>query len=130
MTLAAAAFAGGAALLQLQAELPAMAWLLALPMIAVLAFNSRLLVVPAAFAIGFLWAAGAAHLRMADWLAPELEGRDLEVVGVVASLPAVSERAARFEFEVESSAHRLPRKLLLAWYRSPWSEEGPALLEE
>jgi competence protein ComEC len=130
MTLAAAAFAGGAAVLQLQAELPAIAWLLALPVLAALAFKSRLLVVPAAFAIGFLWAAGAAHLRMADWLAPELEGRDLEVVGVVASLPAVSERAVRFELAVESSDQRLPKKLLLAWYRNPWSEEGPALLDQ
>jgi competence protein ComEC len=66
---------------------------------------------------------------MADWLAPELEGRDVEVVGVVASLPAVSERAVRFELSVESSEHRLPGKLLLAWYRNPWTEDGPALLE-
>ncbi len=130
MTLAAAAFAGGAAALQLQAELPAMAWLLSLPVLAVLAFKSRHFVVPLAFAAGFLWAAGAAHFRMADRLAPGLEGRDLDVVGVVAGLPAVSDRSVRFEFEVESSDQRLPRKLLLAWYRSPWSEEGPALIEE
>ncbi|HJS77560.1 MAG TPA: DNA internalization-related competence protein ComEC/Rec2 [Burkholderiales bacterium] len=130
MTLAAAAFAGGAALLQLQAELPAMVWLLALPLcIAGCYFQPRLAAL-FAFIIGFLWAAGAAHLRMADWLSPELEGRDLEVVGVVAGLPAVGERAVRFELEVESSEQRLPRKLLLAWYRSPWSEEGAALLEE
>jgi competence protein ComEC len=130
MTLAAAAFAGGAALLQLQAELPAMAWLLALPLcIAGCYFQPRLAAL-FSFSIGFLWAAGAAHVRMADWLAPELEGRDLEVVGVVAGLPAVGERAVRFEFEVEGSDRRLPRKLLLAWYRSPWSEEGAAPLEE
>ncbi|HEX2333103.1 MAG TPA: DNA internalization-related competence protein ComEC/Rec2 [Burkholderiales bacterium] len=130
MTLAAAAFAAGAALLQLQAALPPMAWLLSLPVLAALAFKSRFFVVPLAFAIGFFWAAGAAHLRMADWLAPALEGRDLEVVGVVAGLPAVSERSVRFEFAVESSDQRLPRKLLLSWYRSPWSEEGAALLEQ
>jgi hypothetical protein len=29
-----------------------------------------------------------------------------------------------------NSAERLPRKLLLAWHRNPWSEEGPALLNE
>ena len=130
MTLAAAAFAGGAVALQLQAELPAMTWLLALPVLAALAFKHRLFVAPLALAAGFLWAAGAAHMRLADSLAPELEGRDLEVIGVVAGLPAVSERAVRFEFEVESSDQRLPRRLLLAWYRSPWSEEGAALLEK
>ena len=73
-----------------------------------------------AFTLGFLWAAGLAHLRMADWLAPELEGRDLDVVGVVSSLPAVGARAVRFEFEVESQGGgaRLPKKLLLSWHRS------------
>ncbi|HEU4350624.1 MAG TPA: DNA internalization-related competence protein ComEC/Rec2 [Burkholderiales bacterium] len=131
MTLAAAAFASGAAALQLQAELPAMAWLLALPMCAAVCYFQPRLAALFAFVIGLLWAAGAAHLRMADWLAPELEGRDLEVVGVVAGLPALSERAVRFEFELEaSSEQRLPRKLLLAWYRSPWSEDGAALMEE
>jgi competence protein ComEC len=130
MTWAAAAFAAGAAALQLQADLPPIAWLLCVPVLAALALKRRFFVIPLAFAIGFFWAAGAAHLRMADWLAAELEGRDLDVVGVVASLPAVGERAVRFEFEVESSGERLPRKLLLAWYRSPWSEEGAALIEE
>jgi competence protein ComEC len=127
MTLAALAFACGAAALQLQAELPSMAWAAVLLL---LVLRARILLVPLAFAIGFFWAAAMAHLRMADWLAPELEGRDLDVVGVVASLPAVSERAVRFEFEVESSEQRLPRKLLLAWHRGPSIEEGPALLKE
>jgi len=126
MTLAALAFAAGAAALQLQAELPPLAWVALLPVFLALAFKWRL----SMFAVGFLWAALAAHLRMADWLAPALEGRDLDVVGVVASLPAVSERAVRFEFEVESSAPRLPKKLLLSWHRSPWTEEGPALLAD
>ncbi len=85
---------------------------------------------PLAFAAGFFWAAALAHLRMGDWLAPQLEGRDLDVVGVVSSLPAVSERAVRFEFEVESAKERLPKKLLLAWHRSAWSEEGAALLTQ
>jgi competence protein ComEC len=134
MTLAALAFAAGAALLQFQAELPAMAWLLLLPALGFAAFRNKHFVVLLTFATGFLWAAVMAHVRMADWLAPGLEGRDLDVVGVVAGLPAVSERAVRFEFEVESSDQRLPRKLLLAWYRSPWaaqlSDESPALLRE
>lgn len=130
MTLAALAFAGGAAVLQLQAELPSFGWLVLLP-VAVAGWYLRPRLAPlCAFAIGFLWAAFMAQLRMADWLAPELEGRDIDVVGVVSSLPAVSERAVRFEFEVESSDQRLPRKLLLAWHRSPWIEDGPALLME
>jgi competence protein ComEC len=127
MTWAAIAFAAGAAALQLQAELPPLWWaLLALPLV----LKRRRFLLPLAFAAGFFWAAGMAHVRMADWLAPELEGRDLEVVGVVSSLPASSERATRFEFEVESSEARLPKKLLLSWHRSPWTEDGPAILAE
>jgi competence protein ComEC len=128
MTLAALAFAAGAAVLQLQADLPALGWFLLLPIsLAGIWYRPRF---AAAFAlvIGFLWAAAMAHVRIADWLAPELEGRDVEVVGVVSSVPAIGQRAVRFEFEVESADHRLPKKLLLAWHRSPWAEEGPALL--
>src|SRR5687767_3147444 len=127
MTLAALAFAAGAAALQLQAELPAMAWLALLPICLAGIYFRPKLAAPSALVIGFLWAAAMAQVRMADWLAPELEGRDIEVVGVVSSLPAIGERSVRFEFEVESADNRLPKKLLLAWHRSPWAEDGPAL---
>src|SRR6185436_2368280 len=136
MTLAALAFAAGAAALQLQAELPGAWWALLVPLLGLPARRWRFLFIPLAFVIGFFWAAALAHLRMADWLAPELEGRDLEVVGVVSSLPALSERSVRFEFEVESTpgGARLPQKLLLSWHRTPWSaqfpDEGAALLEQ
>src|SRR4026209_1610499 len=121
MTLAALAFAAGAALLQLQADLPGASWFaLLFPACALVYWRPKFLPL-LTFAAGFFWAAAMAHLRMADWLAPELEGRDLDVVGVVSSLPASSERATRFEFEVESSDARLPNKLLLSWHRSPWS---------
>jgi competence protein ComEC len=131
MTLAALAFAAGAALLQLQAELPGVGWVaLLLPCCALVYWRPKFLPL-FAFATGFFWAAAMAHVRMADWLAPELEGRDLGVVGVVSSLPAVSERSVRFEFEVESAAggEPLPKKMLLSWHRTAWTEEGAALLE-
>ncbi len=127
MTAAALAFAAGVLLLQQQAALPALAWLGALPACAALAAWRRALVVPAAFAAGFLWAAGCAHLRLADRLAPELEGRDLEVVGVVAGLPAAGERSLRFEFEPESAPAPVPQKVLLAWYRSAAGDALPDL---
>ena len=63
MTLAAAAFAGGAAVLQLQAELPAMAWLLALPFCVAGCYFQPRFAALFAFVIGFLWAAGAADVR-------------------------------------------------------------------
>src|SRR6266446_2205117 len=128
MSLAALAFAFGAALLQWQPALPSLAWLLVLPGLIFFVYWKPRLAFLSTFALGFLWAALLAHYRMADWLAPELEGRDLQVVGVVAGLPAVGERSVRFELDVESGEARLPRKLLLSWYRSPLYEEAPALL--
>jgi competence protein ComEC len=129
MTLAALAFAAGAAFLQQQAALPAVAWVWLLPVCALLLPVKRLAFV-ACFAIGFLWAAGWANWRMAERLAPELEGRDIAVVGVIASLPAASERSVRFELDVESTpgGERLPRKVLVSWYRAAIAEEAPALL--
>jgi competence protein ComEC len=83
-----------------------------------------------AFAAGFLWASTCAHLRMADWLAPELEARDIEVVGVVSSLPARVERGVRFELDTEAAPNgeRLPGKLLLSWYSGAFLEDGAAPL--
>jgi len=130
MTLAAVAFAAGAAFLQLQAVLPAVGWIFLIAPLAGLLGWKRQFAIPACFALGFLWAAAWAHWRMADRLAPELEGRDIAVVGVVASLPATGERSLRFEFDVESvpGGEKLPRKLLVSWYRAAVAEESPALL--
>jgi competence protein ComEC len=129
MTLHALAFAAGAGLLQLQAALPGPWWaLLLFPLIVSLKWMRA---VPAlALAAGFLWAALLAHQRMADWLAPALEGRDLRVVGVVASLPSPGERSVGFEFDVEQSldGERLPRRIQLAWYRSGQAEDEAAPL--
>ncbi len=117
MTAMALAFASGAALLQLQASLPSLTWLAVLPVLIGLAWWKRPFVIPLALACGFFWAAACAHWRMDDRLAPALEGRDLEVVGVVSSLPAPG-ASPRFELEPESSEAPLPRKLLVTWYES------------
>ena len=135
MTLAALGWAAGAALLQWQAALPAMQWTFLLPVFALLAFRRPKAAFVCTFAMGFLWASILAHQRMAGWLAPELEGRDLQVVGVVSSLPAAGERGVRFELEIETvegaaaglPAH-FPGKILLSWYRSPLYEDTPAIL--
>ncbi len=55
-------------------------------------------------------------------LTPQLEGRTLHLVGVVANLPQRTEDSARFRFEVESARDtegarvQLPQQLLLGWY--------------
>jgi competence protein ComEC len=128
MTGAALAFSFGVLLLQQQAALPGALWLLLLPACAALAAWRRMLLIPAAFAIGFLWAAGNAHLRLGERLAAEFEGKDLEVAGVVSSVPAATERGLRFEFELEAAAPGMPRRVLLSWYRNPFADESPAML--
>jgi competence protein ComEC len=130
MTGAALAFTAGVLLLQQLAALPAPAWLALLPLCLALAAWRRALLLPAAFAVGFLWAAGCAQLRMADRLDPALEGRDLELTGVVAGLPAASERGLRFAFDVEAAAVRLPGRIQLAWYRNPWPQGASAVVPE
>jgi len=130
ITAAILAFAAGVLALQQQATLPGPLWLALLPVCVALGAWRRVALVPCAFAAGFLWASGVANVRMADRLASELEGRDIEVVGVVAGLPAPSERRIRFDFAVESAGGtgslRLPAKLSLSWYRAPASGDPPA----
>jgi competence protein ComEC len=128
MTAGVLAFVAGVVLLQQQAELPAAAWLWALPACLALGVWRPGLRLPAALAAGFLWAAACAQLRIADRLAPALEGRELEVTGVVASMPVADERALRFDFEPESAPPgvRLPRRLRLAWYAPSPPSPGPA----
>src|SRR4029453_9230119 len=71
--------------------------------------------------LGFAYAAVHATWRMADELAFDDEGRDISVVGVIASLPVRLERGVRFEFDVErvvTPGVRVPSRLLLGWYSS------------
>ncbi len=130
------AFVVGVFLLQRQAELPtaAVLWLLAgaaagcwaaaMALVARASFARQerivaTLVVAGAACAGFAYAAAFAHARMADELAFADEGRDVRVIGVVASLPAQLERGTRFEFaveRVETPDVRLPSRIALAWY--------------
>jgi len=127
MSLAALAFACGAALLQVQAALPSLAWAWVAVGMGIFSFRWKILAIPAAFLVGFFWAAACAQWRVADWLAPELEGRDVVVVGVVSGLPALGERSQRFEFDVEEAqGARLPKRLLLSWYSGGFGEDAAA----
>ena len=56
-----------------------------------------------------------------DSLAPALEGRDVLVTGVVASLPQRNEAALRFRLQVESAQLagqpvRVPPRMDVGWY--------------
>jgi len=140
------AFAFGVWLLQQQPALPAAGRLAvlgaaALPLLvlrwrlhgsarAALRRASVLALACAAAALGFVWSAGFAHLRLADSLSPALEGRDVELTGVVAGLPQALERGVRFEFDVEQGPTGVPARISLAWYRGrdDWDEDAPSLI--
>lgn len=132
MTPVILSFACGVLLLQLQPELPHAGWFGLCALFLLFFFRKKVLWLPAAFALGLCWALAMAQLRLADRLAPELEGRDIEVVGIVAGLPAAGERSLRFEFEPEAviapAQAKLPGKILLSWYRSPFHEDSAAVL--
>lgn len=121
------AFAIGILALQFQSELPAWGpWAMAGLLLAAPGLGrpgkawTRGLALLAWLTFGFGWAAWRAETRLADRLAPEWEGRDVEVVGVVAALPQAFNQGSRFEFDVESVAApgaRLPSRLMLSWYQ-------------
>ena len=77
----------------------------------------------ACFLLGFAWAAAYGHLRLADRLDARLEGRDLVVSGVIASLPQAVERGVRFDFAVESAPAGVPSTLALTWNNGLTPEE-------
>ncbi len=62
-----------------------------------------------------------AHVRLDDALPAMLEGRDLQVVGVVAGLPQRSSSGIRFPFEIEDARLdgepvAVPSRAMLGWY--------------
>jgi competence protein ComEC len=140
MRLGILCFVAGAWWLQRQAALPDLAWpgaaaaaglaiALARPQAASLRLLRGLLVGAGCVALGFLWAAWCGQQRLADALPPGWEGRDIALVGVVAELPQVSDRGARFEFVVErvlTPGATVPRRIVLSWWGSPAQGDRPA----
>ena len=78
-----------------------------------------------ASALGFGASGWQASLRLADALPRALEGRDVLVTGVVATLPQRSPSGLRFRFDVEQaqpvgaavdSTRQFPSTLAIGWY--------------
>jgi competence protein ComEC len=131
-------FACGAWLLQQQAQLPPLVWALALPVIAGLAWTMRniarrVLIGLLCAVAGFAWAALFAHVRLADSLPVEWEGRDVQLTGVIASLPQPYERSMRFEFDVErvlTDSAKVPQRIALTWWGSAATDGKSGSLPE
>ncbi|MCF8178977.1 MAG: DNA internalization-related competence protein ComEC/Rec2 [Sulfuritalea sp.] len=133
-------FVGGIWLLQQSAALPTAPWLVGLGsgVLLVLGLRSRMrktyallshgatpvavrsimvaLVAVTGIASGFIYAASFAYQRLAEELPTTVEGQDIELTGVVSTLPQTLERGIRFGFDVESAAVDVPRHISLAWY--------------
>ena len=125
------AFVAGVVWLQQQATLPDLRWVLVLGVGVFVAriltrsggrysrILGAILVGIALFSAGFFWAAWRADIRLADELPPIWEGRDIQVIGVVAALPQFTERGVRFEFDVDQALTpqaKVPRHIQLVWF--------------
>jgi len=124
------AFALAVASLQRQAALPEspLAWLAAgLALTAAACFLKGRIAAPvllfvallAGGATGWGYAAWRAETRIQDRLDSAWEGKDIRVIGTVASLPAAFGRGERFQFRVErtlTEGARLPERLWLSYY--------------
>lgn len=119
------AFAAGVLFLQTRASLPAVyLWLplavvCCLPALRWRAWPWRALALFGCCLVGFCWAGWRADLRLADELAKDWEGRDVQVIGSIAGLPQDFDRGTRFEFAVErvlTATAVVPTRIQLAWY--------------
>ena len=133
MRLSILAFACGIALLQMQGELPVMGLMGGLGVLGLLGVSlcarrvhrlPRMIVFLSCALLGFVWAGWMAQQRLAEQLPLAWETKDIQVTGVIASLPQRFERGERFEFDVESVQTRgatVPGRIMLAWYHS-WDD--------
>lgn len=133
MAAALIAFVLGAWFLQQQPALPPPAWGLTLiPATLGLYWLRRqpflflCSLIPIAMVAGFFWASTMAQHRLTDSLPATWEGENIQIIGVVASLPQQQERGQRFVFDVEQTltplAH-VPARISLNAYAAGFREQ-------
>jgi competence protein ComEC len=121
------AFASGAAWLQMQPELPSLAWLAGLPLLALLVggmsgFNASVrvaAVLALAALVGFFYAAWRADVRLSETLPQYWEGREVRLTGRVVGLPETTPNGMRLVLDVasvDSIGAVLPRRVQLGWF--------------
>ncbi len=130
MVLGTLSFLFGILLLQQFSSLPDIIWCWALLLILSLPFlprylqnaqyirTIRMLIL---FMLGFLWALLRAHWVLDVALPTELQGKDVLVTGVIASIPLEDHRKRRFEFDIEIlefNKQKIPSvgKVRISWY--------------
>ncbi len=128
-------FVLGAWLLQQQAILPSQAltigWLFAIIPVLFLVVKSRsfsfkyanllqkVSVFIVAGLLGFMWAATFATIRLNDDLPSDWQQKSINIVGVIATLPEITEKGERFQFDVEKTqtqSIKVPKHISLNFY--------------
>ncbi len=124
-------FVFGAWLLQQQAVLPSLYWLFALIPALYLVVKSRSLsfqyanllqkinIFVLAALLGFLWAASFASMRLHDELPADWQQKSINIIGVIATLPEITEKGERFQFDVEkilTQGAKVPKHISLNFY--------------
>src|SRR5450759_183051 len=139
MRIAILSFALGVALVQAREALPG--WLLWLLLSAgfiavwlIITSQKRLAVACrhmalalACLSLGIAWASWRADVRLAEELPLALEGRDMEVEGIIASLPGVTDRGTRFELDIEKAIApevKVPSHVSVTWYAEVARKSG------
>lgn len=137
MRLGTLAFLAGILAFQQLTALPDMRWSALLIPLALVALLIKSLRLPTLAMCGFLWTllnvAGPFTVSNLESVASALEGEDVIIKGVIASIPSVRERGVRFEFDVTSltlgaNPQPIPRRILLSWYQArPGNQPPPEL---
>lgn len=129
MAIHALSFVLGVWLFQQMSFIPSCFWLLSfLPLgFAPVRFSAfkRFLMPILCIGLGFAWAALVAHNRLKDTLPLAWELKEIQVLGVVASLPQSLPNGSRFEFDVEqvlTPSAAVPRHILLSQYVDDFSK--------
>ena len=89
----------------------------------------RMVLALACLSLGIAWASWRADARLAEALPLALEGRDVEVQGIIASLPAVTDHGTRFELDIEkvmTPEAIIPSHVSVTWYVEAARKSGEA----
>ncbi len=108
-------FVAGIVIVQQFSVLPETQWIVALILLLVLLSFLRLWRLMF-FAVGLLWAICFASAHLADNLAADLEGQNIQIEGRIIGLPQKDDRRVKFDFSVLKSSIQLPEKIRLSWY--------------
>lgn len=120
-TAATLALLCGVLAVHLLAELPPAAIVLSSGVVGCMLLASRPLRLAGFVLLGFAWCALRASNALEARLPPALEGRDFDVVGIVADLPLRRTDATRFLLRPDHVSHAgnaiaLPGELRISWY--------------